>query len=237
MSLLKTLAKVAIGVAVAKGVSGMVRNRSGSTDGGSSGGSTGGAGSGTVFGGQQSPSGSLGDLLAGRGSSSGGLGGLLEGLSKASRPDQVQAAPPANGSLGDLLNQSLERFGEPETIPNPAQEADAKLLLRAMLQAAKSDGRIDAAEKQKLFGELGDIDREEMAFINDELAKPVDIEGLARDVPRGMGGQVYLMSLMGINLDSKAEADYLHRLAQALGVDKSEANAIHARLGEPALYR
>ena len=250
MSLLGTLAKVAVGVAVAKGVSTMTRGGSGASGGGLGdllggalgGGSTGGAGTGSVFGGDRSPAttksgGGLGELLAGRGSQSGGLGGLLESLSQASRPDDAPVAAPAGGSLGDLLNQSLQRFGEPETTPTSSQEDAARLMLRAMLQAAKCDGRIDEAEKKKLFSELGDIDREEMAFINDELAAPVDIEGLARDVPRGMGSQVYLMSLMGIDLDSKKEAEYLHQLAQALSIAPQEANAIHKRLGVPAIYR
>ena len=248
MSLLKTLAKVAIGVAVAKGVAGMAKGRSG---GGSSGGGgvlgdlmrggTGGSGSGRTFGADRDDNrttgGGLGEVLAGRGSPSGGLGGLLDGLSNASRPTEANTAPPASGSLGDLLNQSLERFGEPETTPTRSQEDAAKLMLRAMLQAAKSDGRIDAAEKKKLFGELGDIDRAEMDFINDELAKPVDVEGLARDVPRGQESQVYLMSLMGIDLDSKAEAQYLHDLASALSITPQEANAIHNKLGVPKIYR
>lgn len=246
MSLLKTLAKVAIGVAVAKGVAGMARGAGGS--GSESGGGTlgdllrgGSREGGSVFGADRDdnrPSGGgLGEILAGRGSQSGGLGGLLEGLSKASRPSEARTAPPSSGSLGDRLNQSLERFGEPETAPTAAQEDAARLMLRAMLQAAKSDGKIDAAEKKKLFGELGDIDRDEMKFIDDELARPVDVAGLASDVPRGQESQVYLMSLMAIDLDSKAEAEYLHQLATALSIDRAEANAIHDKLGVPKLYR
>lgn len=266
MSLLGTLAKVAVGVAVAKGISTMAQGAKaggvqprGTTTGG-------GAGSGTVFGGDQSPSGrqtgggslqdiltgggqggglgQLGEILSGRGSSqSGGLGGLLEGLSQASRPDGGTGAglppvtKPASGSLGDLLNQSLENFGEPKSKPTANQEEVAKLMLRATLQAAKSDGKIDEGEKKKLFGQLGDIDRDDMAFINQELAKPVDIEGLARDVPAGMGQQVYLMSLMGIDLDNQAEAQYLHKLASALSITPDQSNAIHARVGVPPIYR
>lgn len=247
MSLLSTLAKVAVGVAVAKGVSGMAAGQKSARTGG-------GAGTGSIFGdalsrggsgGAANPSsggGILGQILAGRGTSSGGLGGLLEGLSQASRPagggagGDIQAAAPGGGSLGDLLNQSLDNFGEPETAPSASQEEAAKVMLRAMLQAAKSDGRIDGAEKEKLLGQVGDISREEMAFINEVLEQPVDIDALVRDTPRGLEAQVYTMSVMAIDLDKKTEAQYLLHLARALDIDARQANEIHTRLGEPTLY-
>jgi ribosomal protein S13 len=40
---------------------------------------------------------------------------------------------------------------------------------------------------------------------------------------------------MGIDLDSQTEAEYLVALASALGMGAREANAIHAKLGIPAL--
>lgn len=235
MSLMKTLAKVAIGVAVAKGVSSMTKK----------------AGSGSVLGQTTTRSGTgggggiedlLGSVLSGRGAATaggaaGGLGGLLESLSQASRPTEAQTTQPSTGSLGDLLNQSLDRFGEPEVTPSRHHEEQAGLMLKAMLQAAKSDGKIDAAEKEKLLGQLGtDITPQEMQFVNDLLAEPVDIDGLARATPRGMEAQVYLMSVMGIDLDNRNEANYLHQLATAMGLDQASVNHIHTQLGAPALY-
>lgn len=236
MSLLGTLAKVAVGVAVAKGVATLSQNRKAPRPGGS-------AGTGTSFGDKNSPgAGGLGDLmdmLGGSKGATGGLGSMLEGLSKASRPTAggaIQTTPPSSGSLGDLLNQSLDNFGEPVSQPEPEHEDAARILLRAMLQAAKSDGRIDATEKEALMGKLGDISQDEMAFINEELAAPIDVQGLARDVPAGMESQVYMMSLVAIDLDQKSEAEYLHNLAQALNIDPRESNAIHEKMGEPKLY-
>ncbi len=236
MSLLGTLAKVAMGVAVAKGMASITQKGS--------------AGSGSVFGGARSPgarqtttrsSGGiedlLGSVLSGRGAQSGGLGGLMDGLAKASRTPDAQVSVPQTGGFGDLLNQSFDRFGEPEVAPNRAQEDQAALMLKAMLQAAKSDGKIDAAEKEKLLGQLGDISPEEKSFINQELSAPVDVQALTRAVPRGMESQVYLMSVMGIDLDNRNEANYLHELATALGIDQQSVNHIHAQLGAPALYR
>ncbi|MEO8531492.1 MAG: DUF533 domain-containing protein, partial [Deltaproteobacteria bacterium] len=216
------------------------------------------AGSGSVFGGKYSPtrkSGSqgglediLGQILGGSGGGAapktrGGLGGALDELSDLSTPGKGGASPipttttRGGGSFGDVLNDSFDKFGEPEQEPTAEHEDLARVLLRAMLQAAKSDGKIDADEKKKLIDNMGDATREDMDFIQAELAKPVDIQGLVGDTPRGSESQVYMMSVMGIDLDSKREAEYLHALAQALGIDHASVNAIHKKLGVASLYR
>lgn len=176
--------------------------------------------------------GGLGDLLGslvGGGAAAGGLGGLLGGLTDGS-------APSNDRSFGDVLNASLANKGEPDVTPTVEQNAVAALMLRAMIQADKADGKIDDAEKQKLLGNLTDATAEEMAFVKHEMSRAVDIEGLANSVPNGLQSQVYTMSVMAINLDNQQEAQYLHSLAQALGIDKQAVNHIHGKLGVPALY-
>ncbi len=101
MSLMKTLAKVAIGVAVAKGASAMMKKSSGGSQsagglGGLLGGLSGGASGSTksTGGGLQDM---LGGLMGGSAGSSGGLGGLLNKLGGSSGT--------SGGGLGGLLNQ------------------------------------------------------------------------------------------------------------------------------------
>lgn len=276
MSLMGTLAKVAIGVAVAKGVGGMIKGAGGArptrrsgngglfggehSPGASRGQSTGledlmgsvlggksGGGSGSAGGlggileqlgggaaGGRSSGGGLGDLIGGlsksAGSSGGGLGGLLGGLVAGASQSG------GGGSFGELLNQSLQRRGEPEVTPSADQEAAAGLMLSAMIQAAKADGVVDEAERRKLLDNLGEVSAEERAFVQHQLNQPVDVNYLVRHVPKGMEQQVYLMSLMGIDLDNQKEAQYLHELATAMGIGKSQVNAIHDHLGVPQLY-
>lgn len=297
MSLMKTLAKVAIGVAVAKGASSMMKSRSGGTAdgglggllggltgggaaagtqqagagaglqdmlGGLMGGAQGGAGGsaagiqdmlgglmGGAPGGAAGGTGGLGGLLeslggAGGGAQGGGLQGMLGGLAGGAGAagllgalsGQAAARPADNGaSFGQVLNSAFDQTPEPEIEPTADQEAAAALMLRAMIQAAKSDGNLDDAEQEKLIGQLGgDVDAEEAAFVRAEMAAPVDVDGLVAQVPNGMGPQVYAMSLLGIDLDSSAEAQYLHKLAQGLGMDAQSVNGIHAQLGVPSLY-
>ena len=295
MSLMKSLARVAAGVLVAKGMSTMMKNRTqtasggagqsrrsggglldqitrGTQSGGGAGGGlgdllggilggsagAGGAGSGRRYGGPNSggATGGLGGILdqisggnagARRGQAGGGLGDLLGGLlggavggaaggaaagSLANRGSQQQN----DASFGELLNDSLSTGGEPEIAPTPEQNAVAGLLLRAMIQAAKADGKIDDAEKERLLGELGDLDEEERQFVREQMAAPVDAAALAREVPEGLGPQVYTMSVMAIDFDSQEEAQYLHKLAQALGLQPQTVNQIHEQVGVQNLY-
>ena len=273
MSLMKTLAKVAIGVAVAKGASAMMQNRSGGKSsagagglGGLLGGLTGGTQStgggagvqdmlGGLMGGAQGAgsaggAGGLGGLLeslgGGGGSQSGSLQSMLGGLAGGARAGGLLGAlggamaqrPADNGaSFGQVLNSNFDQTPEDPIEPTADQEAAAALMLRAMIQAAKSDGQLDDAEQEKLMGQLGgDIDAQEAAFLRTQMQTPVDVDALVKDVPQGMGPQVYAMSVLAIDLDSQAEAQYLHALAQGLSMDAATVNDVHAQLGVPSLY-
>ncbi len=293
MSLVGTLAKVAIGIAAAKGIGHVLGQRAGSggsiereSFGGQAAAQPSTAGAhplgdplNSVRGGSDQAGGGLGGLLdqlataAGAGSSpgapasGGGLGGLLEQLAAAAGAGSSPGAPASGGGLdalirglagaasgagtankettskadpggsfADMLNQSLQNFGEPKVAPTPQQDAAAGLMLRAMLQAAKSDGKIDEGEKKKLLEALGDASSEDMAFVNRELSAPVDVQALVKQVPKGLESQIYAVSVMGINLDSQKEAEYLAGLASALGLGPREVNAIHAKFGIPALF-
>lgn len=288
MSLMKTLAKVAIGVALAKGAgAAMNRSQQGGTQqgggglGGMLGGLTGGGGAagagglggllgGLTGGGTAQAGGGLGGMLggmlggqtAGGGTGSGGLGGMLEKLGGtqgsggglggmlggmagaagaggllAGLGNTVQKAPAqSNESFGAVLNSQFDETPEPAIEPSQDQEAAAALLLAAMIQAAKSDGVFDDAEREKLLSHLGEASAEEIAFVEAQLEAPIDIEGLVANTPAGLGQQVYVMSLMAIDLDTRDEAQYLHKLASAYGMEPAQVNAIHAELGVPSLY-
>ncbi len=179
--------------------------------------------------GQQGGGGGLGGLLGGdtQQGGSGGLGGLLDSLGGG-------AGAGGGGSLGGMLNAQLT--GEPEPEPQAGQEEEAKILIRAMLNSAKSDGNFDAAEQEKILKQVGDMTQEDADFINDELSQPLDVQGFIASVPAGMQQQVYLMSLLAIDLDSQEEAQYLDQLVKGFGMSEPDADAIHAKLGVPKLY-
>ena len=222
---MKTLGKVAMGIIVAKGVGKMMGGgRGGSSSGGGLGGLLGG-----LLGGKKSNTdadGGLGDLLGGLSGSNGGggLGGILDSLNGGSK---------SGGGLGGMLNDTLQ--GNNISVNNE-EEAQAEILLKAMLNAAKSDGVIDDEEKRKITEHLGDVSDDEANLVRRELESPLDTQALIRSVPRGMEQQVYFMSLLAIDLDHNKEAHYLDELAKGLNISHDICNQIHEKVGAPALY-
>jgi hypothetical protein len=214
---------------------------------------------------RNAPAGGLEDLLGGllggrssnqsQGSAGGGAGDLLDSVMGGRSSGQTSSgasaggmAPGGGGGLGDLLGAILGGAGGAAAggaLANTAENAGssrnddlaAALILRAMVQAVKSDGDLDEAEKRKLMENMGEASQEEIAFVNAELSREVEVEGLARQVPEGMEAQIYLMSLMAINLDSGNEAQYLHNLATALEMGADEVNALHDKAGAKRIYR
>lgn len=78
------------------------------------------------------------------------LGRTQPGFDKEFSGSEAAAGPfdsPQQGSLDVMLNQSLEGFGQEQAMPTPEREEMASVLLRALFQVAKTDGRIDANEK------------------------------------------------------------------------------------------
>lgn len=202
-------------------IDGYMRRAATSRGAGASTGATTGASTGASAG---AGGGLLGGLLGGA-AAGGMLGDLLRG------PARHGSQPQNDRSFGELFNDSLATQDEPEVAPTPEQNAVAGLMLRAMLQAAKSDGKIDDAEKQRLLSQIGDLDDEDRQFIRDQMAAPVDAQALARDVPKGLETQVYMMSLLAIDFDHEEEARYLRELAQALGLQQDAVNDVHEQVG------
>ena len=140
------------------------------------------------------------------------------------------------GTFGELLNGSLQSGREPKVAPSASEEAVAGLMLRAMIQAAKCDGDLDDNERQRLMENLNESSPDEIEFVNRELSSPVNIDGLVSQVPAGLEQQVYAMSVMGIVLDNKSEAQYLDKLAGAMNIEPAAINQIHDQLGVQHIY-
>lgn len=163
---------------------------------------------------------SLGDMAGGAG---GGAGAGLAGMFAA----MGGAAALGGKGVGDMLDS----FGKSAATPPQAEEA-AGLMLRAMIQAAKSDGDIDPQERAKILETVGDdADAEDIAFVQAQLAAPVDVEALAKDTPDEQKYQVYSMSMMAIRVDTPVEKAYMSALADALGIDAQTAQMLNMQMG------
>jgi uncharacterized membrane protein YebE (DUF533 family) len=194
--------------------------------------------------------GMLGSMLGGGApqTGSGGIGDLLGGLLGGGA-----GAQSSGGGMGDLLGMAMQQFGAaqqgnasqardqlrgnmPRGLDFDQAERQAEVLIRAMINAAKSDGTVDAGEQEKILGQLGEVSQDEVDFVRRELAEPLDVQGFIQSIPRGMEQQVYAMSLMAIDLDTNREAKYLHELAQGSGLSPDVCNQIHEQFGAPKLY-
>jgi len=205
-------------------------------------GGAGAGGLGSLLGGAaQGGAGGLGGLLGqlqgqqGSGAQTGGAGNLLgELLGGAAKG----GATGNSGGIGALLGGSSgqQAPGAQAPVATSDQTAQATVLIRAMVNAAKADGIVDEQEQQNIVSKLGDIGPEETAFIRAEMQTPLDVSNFIRSVPKGMEQQVYVISLMTVNLDSKTEADYLDSLAKGFNISEQASNQIHSQLNVPQLY-
>lgn len=121
----------------------------------------------------------------------------------------------------------------PTSRPRDAQvqNEQALVLVRAMINAAKSDGRIDRGEQQAILKQLGDASPSAIRFLQGEFEKPLDVREFVWSVPLGMEQQVYLMSLIAMDVDSNAEASYLRDLAHGLRLSPETCEQLQRRLG------
>ncbi len=113
-------------------------------------------------------------------------------------------------------------------------EATANLVLKGMINAAKSDGQIDNAEMQKIAGRLqgAGVGADEQRMLLQELSRPLDLDGLVAAIPnQSVAAQVYAASLFAVAVDTAAEREYLAQLAQRTGLDRDVVRQLHAAVG------
>jgi uncharacterized membrane protein YebE (DUF533 family) len=176
----------------------------------------------------------VGTLLGGgRGAVGGGLLAVLGSLAVWALQDSRQApaaAPdaPAAGASGG--------YGRPgAAVPQSDEEVErlSRLVLRAMIQAAKADGKIEPGEIERIMGRLDEGGSQEARdFVLAELRGPADAAGLAREVRSPVeAAEVYAAALMAIEVDSDAERDFLAQLARETGLRPETVAELHRAMG------
>lgn len=120
---------------------------------------------------------------------------------------------------------------------NPAQlppaQADAVLLVQAMIAAAAADGRVDANERERVLAraEAAGVDAETRAFLEAELAVPKTADAIGAMTRPGLTRDAYAAAALAIDLDTEAERRFLNTLGNALGLGDDERIAIHQQIG------
>ncbi|WP_370239380.1 tellurite resistance TerB family protein, partial [Neptunomonas phycophila] len=97
------------------------------------------------------------------------------------------------------------------------------------------DGHIDSAEHQAIFAKIEELglDNDQKAFLFDQLNRPLDIDSLvAAAATKEQAVEVYVASIMAIEIDSPAEKAYLSMLAARLDLEEELVDHIHSTLSE-----
>lgn len=125
----------------------------------------------------------------------------------------------------------------PEDVAALAGPDTEKLMIAAMISAAKADGQIDETEMQKVIGKISanSVTDAEKQFVMDEMQAPIDIAALAAQVTSpAQAAAVYTASLLTINVDTDQEKAYLAELAHALKLDPATVSLLHQTTGVAA---
>jgi uncharacterized membrane protein YebE (DUF533 family) len=121
---------------------------------------------------------------------------------------------------------------EPEEEPS-AESAEALLMLRVMIAAAKADGAIDAEERGRIAAQLDGAGlsakaRDAVLADFDKPQSPAALAKLASDPM--LAAQLYAAAVVGAGEIAAAERAWLDELAKALKLDRAATAAIEARL-------
>jgi uncharacterized membrane protein YebE (DUF533 family) len=183
----------------------------------------------------------LGSLLGGggdafKGAVSGGALAMIAGvafkaLMNANQGGAAQA-PFSSGRLPLGL--------QPAQTPAEAQVVEQKtqLILKGMMNIAKSDGAISGDEIQRILGKVKESGTggDEQAWLMTELSKPLNLDAFAAEIPnQEVAAEVYAASLLAVEVDTDEERDYLRQFAAKTGLHPAVVQTIHQTLGVAAV--
>lgn len=200
--------------------------------------------------GADNPLGALGGLLDPKILS--GLVGSLLGAKGGAAPAASGATAGASGlDLGGLLGALLgggganvlgSLLGGDET-PPPAPQAAAtgnavvkrraENMLRALVYAARADGRIDRNEEAAIneqVSKLG-LGPEAQTMVNQYLAEQIDANKIAANITDSNEAlQIFALSCALTQVDQPAEQQYIASLGRALGIPAATQKGILQRI-------
>lgn len=177
----------------------------------------------------------------GTGAALGGLGALILGTQTGRSVALGAAKIGALALIGGLAYKAYQNYSEGRplisgatTTPEPAPAGsgfedasathdEAVTLIRGMIAAAASDGRLDDLEQQKIVGNLASegLDAGAEEFLAKELNSPASIDELVAAVSSPQEGiKLYTAARIAIDPDTQQEQGFLYELGSRLGIDE-----------------
>ncbi|MGD9066390.1 MAG: tellurite resistance TerB family protein [Desulfobacterales bacterium] len=99
------------------------------------------------------------------------------------------------------------------------QETLGLTLVRAMIAAARADGRLDAKESRTIYQRIESmgLDPEVQALLVAEMGHPIDMDAIVNSATSPeVAAEIYVASLLAIDVDTADEKSYLAMLAARL---------------------
>jgi len=177
----------------------------------------------------------------------GAIGGGLIGMLMGSKKSKKMAKKMGSGALkvggaaalGALAykvyndwQSKQDAQGVNETF-DPDDNKHAKLILKAMIGAAKADGHVDEEEMARIeqaLTEMGADDRVRQ-LVHQELHKPLDPAEIARlATSPQQASEIYLASLIVADEQNFMEKAYLQELAKQLNLSPEVTHQLEAQL-------
>lgn len=159
----------------------------------------------------------------------GGNASVVDAVKTSATGMATQASSLISGLLAG--NQSTAT-----SLPAPTVPANAELplaIIRSMIAAAKADGHMDAAESQKIMGQLesAGLGAQEKALLMQEMANTQDVITIATAAKTPEeAAQIYLAALLVCDSQCAAEQQYLSSLAAALKLEPAFTASLQQEL-------
>ena len=129
--------------------------------------------------------------------------------------------------------ETAQATGGSHPLPERRDNSHSRLILSAMIAAAKADGHIDDNERASLQNYIDKIGESAAltAFVKEELGKPLSPADIADKVPdQEVAAEVYLASMLIIDQSNFMAKTYLSELVKALRLPPDLVTSLNVEL-------
>jgi len=136
--------------------------------------------------------------------------------------NDTQSAAPSEVSVADTTTVTAAPVGSaflPAPDDQAANDTLGLILVRAMIAVARADGRLDAQESQAIFQKIESLglDNASQNLLVQEMGHPVDVDAIVNSASSPeLAAEIYIASLLAVEVDTAAEQSYLAMLAARL---------------------
>ena len=157
----------------------------------------------------------------------------LTGAVKQGAQEMVTQGKALAGNFQSLIANAQAAAAAPAiTAPQVSSEL-ALGVIRAMIGAAKADGKVDAEETKRIIGHLesNGLDANEKSFLMQEMANTQNVNDIAAAAKKPEeAAEIYLAALLVCDSQCAAEQSYLKQLSDALKLEPAFTQALQNEL-------